>query len=140
MGKQRSYESDDITVYFDGSRCIHAARCVHGLPTVFNAEARPWIQPTQSSADEIAKVVGQCPSGALTYERRDGGPAEAVQEEVTITAAKDGPLYLRGTISVVDQDGRPVEARGRMALCRCGASKNKPFCDNSHIESGFTSA
>ena len=71
--KTRTYESDGIQVHFDPTRCIHAARCVDGLATVFDRERRPWIDLTQANADDVASVIVQCPTGALHFERRDGG-------------------------------------------------------------------
>lgn len=135
---KRAYEGEGVTIHFDARLCIHAARCVHGLPSVFDADARPWITPDGAGVDEIVAVVERCPSGALTYTRSDGGPAEAMPEEREITLVRDGPLYVRGAIDLCDADGETISAGPRVALCRCGASKNKPFCDNSHIEAGFS--
>ena len=141
MGKIRSYEGDGITVLFDGARCIHAAECVRGLPSVFDADARPWVQPKGADADAVAAVVHRCPSGALTYERTDGGPAEPIPlGPPQIRTVPDGPLYVRGDVAIHDAEGNRVQAGPRVALCRCGASKNKPYCDNSHLQSGFSDA
>ncbi|MEM7416882.1 MAG: (4Fe-4S)-binding protein [Gemmatimonadota bacterium] len=134
----KEYEAPDILVRFDTKRCIHAAECVHGLPAVFDADRRPWILPDAASADELAAVIEACPSGALTYERRDGGAAEVAADAPTLATVQDGPIYVRGSLHFTDHEGRPVETGPRAALCRCGASKNKPFCDNSHIEAGFS--
>jgi uncharacterized Fe-S cluster protein YjdI len=134
---QKAYEAEDIIIRFDPRRCIHAAECVHGLPAVFDADRRPWITPDAASASEIVTVVQQCPSGALTYERRDGGPAEVVAPEPSVTTLRNGPLHLRGRCTVTDHDGAQIDIGPRATLCRCGASSNKPFCDNSHIEAGF---
>lgn len=136
----RAYERDGITIHFEARRCIHAAECVQGLPTVFDADARPWITPAGGSVEEIAAVVERCPSGALTYVRSDGGPQEAVPAERSIRVVRDGPLHVRGALELGAADGAPIRCGPRAALCRCGASKNKPFCDNSHLESGFTDA
>lgn len=139
MSKVRSYEGEKITVRFDARRCIHAERCVHGLPAVFDAGSRPWIQPDGATADAVADVIHRCPTGALTYQRSDGGPAEPVPEgPPEIRVVSNGPLYVRGSLEVVDHEGQPVETGPRAALCRCGASKNKPFCDNTHLETGFS--
>ena len=73
---RKLYSSDAIDVSFDPAKCIHAARCVAGSPEVFRPGERPWVQPQNSSADEIARTVAECPTGALRYERRDGGPPE----------------------------------------------------------------
>ena len=136
----RAYEAEGIVVRFDLKRCIHAEECVHGLPMVFDAKRRPWIDPSQAGAAEVAAVVEQCPSGALTYERKDGGAAEVVIDPPEITAVRDGPLYVRGRHTLCDHEGQTVDGGPRVALCRCGHSKNKPYCDNSHIEAGFTDA
>jgi uncharacterized Fe-S cluster protein YjdI len=134
----REYRTGDIAVTYDAALCIHAAECVRGLRAVFDTEKRPWIQPENASADEIAAVIHRCPSGALTYQRLDGGPAEVPDPEQTIQPQKDGPLYVRGELMLRDAEGGTLANIYRAALCRCGASENKPFCDNSHIAIGFT--
>ena len=102
MSKIREYQGDGVVVRFDGARCIHAARCVDGLRPVFQPGRRPWIDATQAGADEIADVVRQCPSGALTYERLDGVPQEAPPETTTVRVHPDGPLFVTGRIQLVD--------------------------------------
>jgi len=134
---KKSYEGDGIVVHFEARRCIHAAECVRRLPAVFDVGRRPWILADAAPADPIAEIVERCPSGALTYERTDGGRTESVDPVPTIRARRHGPLYLRGSCTVTDHGGAPVEVGPRAALCRCGGSKNKPFCDNSHLERGF---
>jgi CDGSH-type Zn-finger protein len=58
---------------------------------------------------------------------------------VQITSYQDGPLIVRGDIDIVDQDGKPIDAgRRRVALCRCGHSRIRPFCDGSHQLVRFT--
>ncbi|NDJ55047.1 MAG: hypothetical protein GYB68_18410 [Chloroflexi bacterium] len=136
----KRYTSDAIDVTFDVGRCIHAEECVHGLAAVFDTSKRPWIQPQNSEADVVAEVIHRCPSGALQYERHDGGPEEPLPGENTISLQPDGPLYLRGDLSLLDADGNVLFSDTRMALCRCGASQDKPFCDNSHKTSGFQAA
>ncbi|NIW35222.1 MAG: hypothetical protein GWN32_01155 [Gemmatimonadetes bacterium] len=135
--KVREYEGRDIAVKFDLRRCIHAEECVHGLPDVFDRDRRPWVNPDGADADRIAEVVMRCPTGALQFERRDGGPAEPVPDENVVRAEPDGPLYVRGDVEIVDSDGTIVLGDTRVAFCRCGASNNKPFCDNAHLDSGF---
>ena len=135
--KIKSYWSDDLVVTYDAARCIHAAECVRGLPGVFDTGNRPWIQPGNAAADAVAEVVMRCPSGALHFERKDGGAAEDAPEQNTIRVGDRGPLYLRGDIELRLAGGVVVRDT-RMALCRCGASQNKPFCDNSHVRIGFT--
>ncbi|MBN9008748.1 MAG: (4Fe-4S)-binding protein, partial [Rhizobiales bacterium] len=80
-GTGRAVEAGGIAVSFDGKRCIHARFCVLGEPAVFRANAPgQWIHPEARPADAIAEVVHQCPSGALSYRRTDGGPAEQAPE------------------------------------------------------------
>lgn len=133
--KPRSYEGDGITVSYDARRCIHAAECVHGLPEVFDPERRPWIDPDRAGPREIADVVRECPTGALTFAGEEV-EAEAPPERNTATVVADGPIYVHGDLVVVDGEGEETREI-RVALCRCGASANKPFCDNSHGEAGF---
>lgn len=135
--KRKRYESDEIAITFAPRRCIHAAECVRNLNAVFDSERRPWIDPAQADADAIANTIRKCPSGALQYERRDGGAAEPAPARNTIRAVANGPVYVRGNIEIVNADGELVHRDTRVALCRCGDSKQKPFCDNTHIEAGF---
>lgn len=134
----RRYDSDGIEVQYELSRCIHAAECVRRLNQVFNSEQRPWIQPQNASADEIATTISHCPTGALHYTRKDDGASEAVPARNTLRIVPDGPHYLRGDLEFVRDGGETYLEETRAALCRCGASQNKPFCDNSHKALEFT--
>lgn len=134
---RKNYYSENITVTFDPQRCIHSADCIHGLPEVFDVEKRPWINPENADPDSVAEVVTRCPTGALQFSRKDNGDEEPVPEENTVTIAKDGPLYVRGNFEIKEHDGTTFLEDTRVALCRCGESLNKPFCDNSHKNSGF---
>jgi uncharacterized Fe-S cluster protein YjdI len=126
------FECPAITVSWSKRRCIHVAECVRGLPEVFKPGSVPWIEPAQASADRVAEVVCRCPTGALHYERHDGGAAEPVPAMNTVVPDPDGPFYLSGDVEVVAQDGVAVVRDTRVALCRCGATKHRPFCDGSH--------
>ena len=106
-------------------------------PGSVRQQRRPWILPSAGSADEIAKVIANCPSGALHFKRRDSGPYETPQEPTTIVPTPGGPYYVRGFVQLRSADGSSVFEDVRMALCRCGQSQNKPFCDNSHFTAGF---
>lgn len=134
----KTYESDEVVVTFDPGLCIHARECVHGLSDVFDVEKKPWVQPEHASADAIVDVVSRCPTGALHTMRRDGGTGEEPDASVTVSEGSNGPLYIRGVVSIVDEDGGVIREDHRVALCRCGASADKPFCDGSHTEAGFT--
>ncbi len=139
MGKIRRYESDEIIVAYDASRCIHAAECVKGLPRVFNPKARPWIRPEGAENERIREVVARCPTGALFIAGESGTEQPSVHpaEPASIQVSDTGPLFLRGSFVIVDHDGNEVIRDSRIALCRCGASANKPFCDGTHSEIGF---
>ena len=134
---EREYRTGEIVVYWEPKFCMHSARCLMSLPEVFDASARPWVAVDAASADDIAKVVLTCPSGALHFERLDGGPQEAPDEPTTIRAARNGPLFQRGRISVTNDAGEVIREDTRVALCRCGGSENKPFCDGTHRHNGF---
>jgi uncharacterized Fe-S cluster protein YjdI/CDGSH-type Zn-finger protein len=132
-------ESTDVT--WEGERCIHYRACVQGTPDVFDVDRRPWILPDGTEdADRLAGVVESCPTGALHCERHDGGGSEAVPERNTVGVAAGGPLYVRGDVTVEDEDGERLLTDTRLALCRCGASGNKPLRDGSHGDVGFDAA
>lgn len=133
----RRYAAQNIAVRYEPRLCIHAAECVRGLPQVFDPARRPWIQAEKADAETIAEVVQRCPSGALQFERLDGGPGEPIPEGLELRLEANGPIYLRGALVVRNAAGDVLYAGNRAALCRCGSSRNKPFCDNSHLESGF---
>jgi len=133
--KLHRYEGRSRIVTYDAKRCIHAAECVHGLPAVFDPNAKPWINPDGADAAALAAAVARCPSGALAIERPDNSVASApASNAATLTA--NGPAYLRGDIALVSSDG-VAQSEVRMALCRCGASGNKPYCDGSHNAAAF---
>ena len=138
--KGKAYRGQELVVYFDPRLCIHAAECLRGLPPVFDRDAKPWIRPDAAAVDSVAAVVARCPTGALHADRLDGGPAEGPPPEPEVLVMPNGPLHIRGRVEVQDGAGALVRADTRMALCRCGASSNKPFCDNSHRAVGFRSA
>jgi CDGSH-type Zn-finger protein/uncharacterized Fe-S cluster protein YjdI len=139
-GREHLYESDEITVRYNLQRCIHAEACVQGLPAVFDRTRRVWIDPTAASAEAIAGVIMRCPTGALHFTRKDGGPAEPIPAENTIRVAPNGPLYVQGNLHIETPGGEVLLADTRAALCRCGASHHKPLCDDSHTTSGFQDA
>jgi uncharacterized Fe-S cluster protein YjdI len=131
----REYATDEIVVEWHPKLCFHSQNCVKALPAVFDSERRPWIDPTAASADEVARAVDGCPSGALRW-RRPGGEVVPPTATIEVTPSPDGPLLVRGPIRVVQPDGTE-ERLPRAAFCRCGQSSNKPFCDGTHREVGF---
>lgn len=65
--KDRNYTNGEITVHWRPDKCTHAARCIRGLPSVFNVNARPWVNIGAATTEQIRATVETCPSGALTY-------------------------------------------------------------------------
>ncbi len=130
----KKYVKGDLTVIWKPDLCIHSAKCFHGLPSVFNPSSRPWVTPAGASQDEIITQVKKCPSGALSYELSSlSNETMENQNDITrITVSNKGPYLVKGKFVFVDKDGKEEIKEGNIALCRCGASSNKPFCDGTH--------
>jgi CDGSH-type Zn-finger protein/uncharacterized Fe-S cluster protein YjdI len=121
------------TIRFNSALCIHSRGCVLSQPGVFKANVQgPWIDPDAANPDALIRVALNCPSGAIQVERSDGGPGETPPEVNTIALRENGPLAIHAAIEI---DAKAVGTRA--TLCRCGASKNKPFCDGSHVAAAF---
>jgi uncharacterized Fe-S cluster protein YjdI len=133
----KKYDGDGIEVRWEPKLCIHVANCIRALPGVFDPNSRPWINAGAASADEIAAVIETCPTGALSYTRTDGAPQETPNSPTKVQPRRNGPLFVRGDIEIVDAEGTVVRRVTRIALCRCGQSNNKPYCDLSHRAVGF---
>lgn len=131
-----TYEGDEVDVTWNGRLCIHIGECGRATGDLFVGGRKPWCQPDVTSTEDVIEVVERCPTGALTYTAKDGRTEQPPAQNTAIVA-NHGPLYLTGDLTV---DGATDDMPGvatRVALCRCGASKNKPFCDNSHEAIGF---
>jgi uncharacterized Fe-S cluster protein YjdI/CDGSH-type Zn-finger protein len=139
-GPRRVYANDAIEVHWEPKLCIHVQNCVRGLARVFDPERRPWVDVDAADPDAVAATILACPTGALHFRRVDGGAQEEPEPETTVEARPNGPLFVRGHVRIVGEDGRLIREDTRLALCRCGASANKPFCDGSHRRIGFTTA
>jgi CDGSH-type Zn-finger protein/uncharacterized Fe-S cluster protein YjdI len=138
--KRRRYEGKALVVEYDAKRCIHVAECVHGLPSVFEKDRRPWVDADGAEADRVAEVVVRCPTGALHFQRKDGGTDESKPDDNIAILEADGPVYVKGDIEIVDGEGALKLRDVRVAFCRCGASQNKPFCDGRHSDAGFSAS
>jgi len=131
-----SYPGKVIDVHWDGRLCIHIGECGNAQGDLFVGGREPWCIPDLASREEVRDICERCPSGALTYTDKEAGPEQPAAQN-TVMVAYRGPLYVTGDLRI---EGAPEDMPGvrfRAALCRCGASKNKPFCDNSHLEAGF---
>ena len=126
----------EIEVQWDRRLCIHIGECGNAEGELFEAGREPWCLPDSCAKGDVREIIERCPSGALTYRAKDGVP-EAAPAENTLMVVYNGPLYARGNLDI---EGAPQDMPGvcfRAALCRCGQSNNKPFCDNSHLKAGF---
>ena len=132
----KEYTNGELTGQWNPEKCIHARECVKGLPKVFSHESKPWINMGGASSEEIMTVVDRCPSGALTY-KKAGLEPDAENPSAEIKVVKNGPLLVGGVCLLTDPEGKEAARQGPYALCRCGASKKKPFCDGMHIKIGF---
>ena len=131
-------EGRELTVTFDGARCVHSRNCVLGHPEVFVPNAKgAWIFPDAASADTVIRIGLNCPSGAIRVARKNGaGTSEVAPVVNTLRVRENGPLALEAPMLIRGEPGESVRA----TLCRCGASKRKPYCDGSHAEAGFVAS
>ena len=133
----REYLTDEIVVEWQPRLCYHSHNCIRALPQVFDPDARPWVRLELASTDEVDAAVAQCPSGALRA-RRVGRRRRRGRSRSRCEASADGPLLVRGGVRVLDAEGNVLYEGDKAALCRCGGSANKPFCDGTHKTNGFT--
>ncbi|MEP6747226.1 MAG: (4Fe-4S)-binding protein [Bacteroidota bacterium] len=143
--KTHKYSNKDITIIWKPEVCIHSKLCWHNLREVFDPARKPWILPEAAETEKIIAQINKCPSGALSYIRNEAiaenlPPANepaAITAAVNIECLLNGPLVVTGEIVVKKSDGTEEIKTGPIALCRCGASKNKPYCDGGHKTVGF---
>ena len=136
----KKYDNGEITVVWQPQKCIHSAICFRGLPSVFDPTRRPWVTVDGASSEEIMRQVSQCPSGGLTYtvnEDKAEGEVEQVVAETVVEVLPNGPLLVYGNLAVKDYAGNEQKKSKVTAFCRCGGSKNKPYCDGTHAKVGF---
>ncbi len=132
-----TYPGKFIDVMWDPRLCIHIGECGRAQGDLFVAGRQPWCQPDRAASAEVVDVVERCPSGALTYLRKDDAAAESADKVNAVVVTYNGPLFVRGDLDI---EGVPPGQPGvafRAALCRCGQSEAKPFCDNSHARANF---
>jgi CDGSH-type Zn-finger protein len=129
-----TFEGDGIVMTDDRSLCTQAGYCGDRFTNV-------WRMISQASdpaiRERIQHMVSLCPSGRIDWAPdADADPVEPPFQP-GVAVVLDGPLWVRGRVTVTGADGQRYEVRNRVALCRCGHSENKPFCDGSHKEVGF---
>jgi CDGSH-type Zn-finger protein len=131
-----SYVGKRVTIHDNRGICAHAGFCTDRLQTVFRMNQEPWIDPDAASAEEIIETVKKCPSGALSYSIENVEHPNQDREPL-VTVTNDGPYAITGGIELIGVALGEDASKEHYTLCRCGASKNKPFCDGSHWHVGF---
>jgi uncharacterized Fe-S cluster protein YjdI len=133
----KEYATNEIVVEWRPRLCFHSHNCVRALPRVFDKDRRPWVAIDAAGADEVEAAVAGCPSGALRSRRPGAAAAPPPEGLLEIRASAGGPLLLTGGVRILDAGGNVVFEGEKAALCRCGQSANKPFCDGTHRTIGF---
>lgn len=135
----KEYQNGDLAIVWEASKCIHAGVCVQRLPQVYDPNKRPWINPEAASIQDLKDQIDQCPSGALSYYIKNQSFLKKPKqmEKTKANIKPNGPIILQGQFTITHADGRIEEIEKMAALCRCGASKNKPYCDGAHASAGF---
>jgi CDGSH-type Zn-finger protein len=134
--RRDSYAGAKITIHDNRGLCAHAGACTDRLAAVWRMNQEPWIDPEGAALDAVVETIKLCPSGALSY-TVDGVEVRDLELPPAIGVTKDGPYHVTGAIELLGQAWGEGASRTRYTLCRCGASKNKPFCDGSHWDAGF---
>ena len=132
-----NYQGNKITLHDNRSICAHAGYCTDGLPSVFRHGQDPFIDAGGATDEEIIAIVNQCPSGALSY-TIDNDDNSLEISDASIFIAPNGPYVVKGKVDLLDTARAKGASETSLTLCRCGASKNKPFCDGSHWTVEFT--
>jgi len=162
--RNRQYTNEEITVFWKPSKCIHATTCFRELIEVFNPGKRPWVNINAAPTRRVIEVVNKCPTQALewkynkemseeelkgnvytseevtpeTLTSQDDSQAASIGKPAKVTIMKDGPIVVEGEFKVVAADGSELKSMVMTSFCRCGASRNMPFCDGTHRKIGFT--
>lgn len=142
--KERQYTNGEITIVWKPGLCTHIAYCFTELPQVFDPGDRPWIKPHGADTDTIIKQVKRCPTGALTYfynnkmnQTMEEQNKTNEQEPLRVEIIPGGPALIKGKGVLTDKDGKEKLFEEPIAICRCGKSKSKPYCDGSHFAHPF---
>lgn len=143
--RRDTYVGTSITVLDNRGLCQHSGYCTDRLATVFRAGQEPFVSPSGGRLDDIVHAVRACPSGALSF-AIDGWEVRAhvdpAGRPAAVEVSKNGPYRVSGGMTLLD-DGHVRHAAPHgssaehYALCRCGESKNKPFCSGRHRETEF---
>ncbi len=128
------YEGKNLILYDNEKYCALARFC--------DAQGTIWNLIHGDNDELVIEEANHCPAGRLLVFDRQGNQLERVLEK-SIDILEDrcygisGPLWVKGGIRVESADGKSYEIRNKQTLCRCGNSKNKPFCDCTHKHINF---
>jgi uncharacterized Fe-S cluster protein YjdI len=162
--RDRQYTNGEITVFWKPSKCIHATTCFRELIEVFNPGRRPWVNMDGASTRKIAEVVNKCPTQALVWKYNEelteaeilgqrkvnkdeetprtlGKPSverEPRVKPVNVRIMKDGPIVVEGKFRILGKDDLELKPSQMTSFCRCGNSRDMPYCDGAHRKTGFT--
>ncbi|MFZ4398946.1 MAG: (4Fe-4S)-binding protein [Bacteroidales bacterium] len=136
---KKKYTNGEVTIIWEPDLCDHSSICYRSLPNVFKLSSRPWIDAKAATTDEIIKTIKRCPTKALTFELNDNSLENKNNEsnKTQITIIEKGPYLIEGDFKLLDNKGNEIICRETIALCRCGVSAKKPFCDGAHNGIGF---
>ena len=129
--KRDTYAGEKITIHDNRAVCAHAGICTAQANAVWKQKSEPWIDANGDTVEKIIDVVNKCPSGALSYSI-DGKEVRAEAGDCSVFIAPNGPYAVRGDVELKGVTIGEGALDSQIALCRCGDSKNKPFCDGSH--------
>lgn len=136
LNRRDNYGGKQITIHDNRAICAHAGRCTDGLSSVFKLKQEPWIDPDGATAEKIIETINRCPSGALSYSV-DDVENKGSERQPKVTVTRNGPYAVTGGIELLDTTIGEGASKEHYTLCRCGGSKNKPFCDGTHWHIGF---
>lgn len=158
--RNRKYSNGEINIYWKADLCVHNTHCYRTLRSVFDPSKRPWVNPLGATSGQIKEVIEACPTDALMFswcdEKRNidetssklykgdeatefgGSPISSeVGEPVKVNLRPNGPIIIDGECQVEDSEGNLLKSQKMYSLCRCGGSKNQPYCDGSHFSIGY---
>ena len=129
-------EGKRVTIAYTPVLCSHAGSCQRLASDVFNPKRDPWVEPSADRLEAIEAVMAACPSGALSLSLDDGPFAHTTGNEVTLSVEAHGP-YRVANMPLEAPFNIAGASHNKYVLCRCGQSKNKPFCDGTHYDLGW---
>ena len=136
---KKKYTKKNLTVVWQPDLCIHSTLCFKGLPHVFNPANKPWVNMDLESVERIKNQVDNCPSGALSYviEGGDEISDNNIVETLAIDISENGPILIKGPVNIKYKGNHELRESKTIALCRCGGSSRKPYCDGTHKQKKF---